>query len=281
MIRTRRSGHAKARTTGFSEIFSLDHRDRAIYDLDTDHRATPEIWAIGHTLRGSDPMPALSRIAPNLRLRPLRASRLHPVLLDFPGTQQQLVQLVLNMAGSFKEKGDFGWEEMALVTFKDRISTDLLTELAKRQVPFRMSGAIDRQGLHDVHRIKTILSLLVRPHDRSALVDLILSYQDDYTGKRRSGLDASIAEVCRDEGLPPLEACVRLLERGSITSDRTRFVMERVVSTARLLAPYLQKKRPADRRRSTAGLHVLPGGKSRPPCQRGRLAYGPIACRVP
>ena len=226
------------------EIFSLDHRDRAVYDLGTDHRATPEISAIGHTLRGSDLMPALSRIAPNLRLRPLRANRLPPVLLDFPGTQQQLVQLVLDLAESFEKRGEFGWEDMALVTFKDRISTDLLTELARRQVPFRMSGAIDRQGLHDVHRVKTILSLLVRPHDRSALVDVILSYHDDYTGRRRSGLDASIAEVCRDEGVPPVEACARLLERGSITSARTRFVMERVVATSRLLAPDLQKNAP-------------------------------------
>ena len=205
-----------------------------------DYRATQEIWAIGRALRNSDTMPAFSRISPTREHRAIRPNRARPILVDFAGTKHQLLQFVLDEAESLQEMSNFSWDDMAIITFQDRINTDMLTELARRQIPFTMQGPTDRQGLDDAKRLQIIISLLVRPHDRSALADAIVAGNDDYRGSRRSALDASIAQISDEDGLLPIEACARLLDKGLIASARIRFVVERTLATYRFLEQRLE-----------------------------------------
>ena len=145
----------------------------------------------------------------------------------------------MDQAEALKAMEGFGWDEMAIITCRDRIRTGMLTELVRRQIPFTMHGPIATTGLNDVQRVLTSISLLVRPHDRSALVDSILWADTDFTDRRRSALDASIALVSREDTVPPMEACVRLLDEGLITSARTRFALERILATHRFLEQHL------------------------------------------
>ena len=233
-------GTALGADVGVPELFALDHTEHMVYHLELDHRSTEEISAIGRALRNSDMMPALSRTSPTREHRAIRPNRERPVLVDFSGTKHQLLQFVLDEAESSEAEGQFSWDEMAIISFQDRISTDMLTELARRQIPFTMQGPTDRQGLDDAKRLLTIISLLVRPHDRSALVDIIVAGYDDYRGSRRSTLDAGIARICDEEDMLPIEACARLLDRGLITSARTRFAVEQTLATYRFLEQRLE-----------------------------------------
>ena len=108
-------------------------------------------------------------------------------------------------------------------------------------IPLTIRGPVDRAGLNDAQRVVAIISLLLRPHDRRALVDAILGDHADYTGNQWARLDALLAQVSEDNGVPPIEACATLLEEGLLTSARTCFIAGRVISTYRHLAGWLDE----------------------------------------
>ena len=185
-------------------------------------------------------MPAFRQAMPAIQLKPVRPSKVRPQLIDIPGTQHQLVQQILDSAERLEKGREYAWDDMALITFRDRVDTGILTELLRRQIPVTIQGPIDSAKLNNVNRVLTIVSLLVRPWDRWSLVDTIIGERDDFAGRRWSDLEASIAKKSRERGIPPLEACALLLQEGALTSEWTRFVVERIVSTWRHLDEQLE-----------------------------------------
>ena len=226
---------------GIEQVYREEYRNHVVHDLRLDHRSTPELSAAGLALSRSEAMPALSRTGPTQRQTTLRRNGVRPQIIDIPGTRHELVWRVVERAWRLVNEDGWSWDQMAILTCRESIGPEFVTPLARMAIPLTIRGPVDRAGLNDAQRVVAIISLLVRPHDRRALVDAIFGDHTDYTGKQWARLDALLAQASEDNGVPLIDACAKLLEEGLLTSARTRFIAGRVISTYRHLAGWLDE----------------------------------------